>query len=201
MAAHPKNIVTYRGETKSLYRWCRELGLDYRRAEKRYRAGMAPERIFHPGRLDQVIIVTWNGITHTLSEWSVITGIPRPTLWQRYRRGQRDPKILFRPVGKVVYPPTNVVFYEVDKRRDTLPGHAERRGVCPHAVRSRVRRGESVESALTRPFRPRRPITTQEIRAIRERLNDPVKAIAVDLGRPYPTICNLVRRIRVGDLS
>ena len=46
----------------------------------------------------QNIRITHNGQTLTLMEWEPIVGIPRDTLYQRYRRdGDRPPK-LFRPV-------------------------------------------------------------------------------------------------------
>lgn len=40
------------------------------------------------------IIVTWNGETHSLSEWAGITGINRSTLANRYWRGDRGDRLL-----------------------------------------------------------------------------------------------------------
>ena len=40
------------------------------------------------------IIVTWNGETHSLSEWADITGINRSTLSNRYWRGDRGDRLL-----------------------------------------------------------------------------------------------------------
>lgn len=39
------------------------------------------------------IIVTWNGETHSLSEWANITGINRSTLGNRYWRGDRGDRL------------------------------------------------------------------------------------------------------------
>lgn len=39
------------------------------------------------------IIVTWNGETHSLSEWSSIIGINKSTLSNRYWRGDRGDKL------------------------------------------------------------------------------------------------------------
>lgn len=39
------------------------------------------------------IIITWNGETHSLSEWSSIIGINKSTLRNRYWRGDRGDKL------------------------------------------------------------------------------------------------------------
>jgi len=40
------------------------------------------------------INITWNGETHSLSEWSSITGINKSTLNNRYSRGDRGDRLL-----------------------------------------------------------------------------------------------------------
>lgn len=42
-------------------------------------------------------LITWNGETHSLSEWSTILGIKYKTLCERHRRGWQLPK-LFKEV-------------------------------------------------------------------------------------------------------
>lgn len=44
--------------------------------------------------------LTYNGITHNLSEWSEITGISYPTIQGRVRRGWKTEDILFKPTDK-----------------------------------------------------------------------------------------------------
>lgn len=47
--------------------------------------------------------LTHNGVTHTLREWSVITGMNYSTLQGRVRRGWKTEDILFRPVSHNKY--------------------------------------------------------------------------------------------------
>ena len=44
------------------------------------------------------VFITYNGETHTLAEWSEITGINVSTIKTRYRRGWNDIDILTRPI-------------------------------------------------------------------------------------------------------
>lgn len=52
------------------------------------------------------LYITYNGETHTISEWAEITGINRSTLNNRYCRGDRGDR-LFRKVGKYTHESIN----------------------------------------------------------------------------------------------
>lgn len=47
--------------------------------------------------------LTYNGVTHNLTEWSQITGIKYPTLQGRIRRGWKVEDVLFRPISHDKY--------------------------------------------------------------------------------------------------
>lgn len=40
------------------------------------------------------IYISLNGETHTISEWSIITGIKRCTIWNRYKNGWTPERVL-----------------------------------------------------------------------------------------------------------
>ena len=44
------------------------------------------------------IILTFNGISHTMKEWSIIIGIREGTLWYRKEKGWSDEQILTTPI-------------------------------------------------------------------------------------------------------
>lgn len=93
-----KNI-TYNNETHSLREWAKILGLRTDRVVQRYKK--------YPNDLDYVFsninyehagkhFIEYNNETHSLTEWSKITGINYMTLMSRYRKKPNDLDYVFR---------------------------------------------------------------------------------------------------------
>lgn len=91
--------VTYNNETHSLREWARILELPANRVIQRYKK--------HSDDLDYVFssanykhkgkhFVEYNNETHSLTEWSKITGINYMTLMSRYNKNPRDLDYVFR---------------------------------------------------------------------------------------------------------
>lgn len=92
--------LTYNGETKVLAEWSRERGLSRSVIKTRLRNGETVaqdldfEKIKHNSKPRKKAIqknanlLTYNKQTKTLSEWSRITGLSRPTILNRLKRGE-----------------------------------------------------------------------------------------------------------------
>ena len=102
---------TWNGVTKPLLKWARELGLPESTIYRRYKIdGITdPEILFKPAspsmtrKRDNIIMITIDGVTKTLSRWIKILGLCSTTIYYRYNiLGQRDPEILFRPTDRMI---------------------------------------------------------------------------------------------------
>ena len=63
------------------------------------------------------VLLTHNGTTKTISEWSVHLGIPYPTIRMRYTRGERESSRLLLPANPYTPSPARKKVGMKDKRR------------------------------------------------------------------------------------
>lgn len=88
-----KNVyIEYMGRKLTIPEWAHELNMKESLIRHRYDYGWTPERIFttpvkrehHPEAHDNVIYMTYKGVTKSLRDWSDETGISITTLRHRY---------------------------------------------------------------------------------------------------------------------
>lgn len=92
--------------------------------------------------------IDFNGETHTITEWSNITGIAQSTIETRLKRGYSIDDALTTPIPK--RKPRNMKI-EYNGESHTIPEWAEITGVSAQAIRRRINGGWSIENALTIP--------------------------------------------------
>ena len=76
------HLITYKGETKTAIEWGEDVGISSRVIASRHRSGWSPEESIETP-LRRKVVTNSFGESHTLSEWSVITGISSGTLYGR----------------------------------------------------------------------------------------------------------------------
>lgn len=91
--------ITYNGKTQTLFQWCEEYGLEYRMILARYhnpnfQNKSIEELLFTPNQ--KQILITYNGETHTISEWSKITNIRHNVIFDRWQKGYYEEDILYK---------------------------------------------------------------------------------------------------------
>lgn len=89
--------------------------------------------------------VTWNGETHTLSEWSRRTGISESGLGWRYHQGWPPEKMFSQERQKGGIAPQMFTLGEVTQ---SLPDWAKATGIPYGTIKTRLRKGWSLEQAL-----------------------------------------------------
>lgn len=92
-------IITYNNKTQSLKLWCEELNLDYDMIRARWqnpnwKNKSIEEKLFTPNQ--KQILITYNGETHTISEWSKITTIRHNVIFDRWQKGYYEEDILYK---------------------------------------------------------------------------------------------------------
>ncbi len=87
-------------------------------------------------------VLEWNDETHTLAEWSEITGIPQTTIWKRVKLGWTPEKTLTKGVRKTL------LEYKGETR--TLAEWSRITGLADNTISRRLQRGWSIEDALTK---------------------------------------------------
>lgn len=88
-----------------------------------------------------------NGISHTLSEWSEISGVPYNTLYMRmYRYGMTLGEAMGDPLCPIMNNPISIT---VGGETLTVRDWARRLGVQPSCIYSRMRRGYTPEQSVT----------------------------------------------------
>lgn len=97
-------ICTYKGVTGTMAELCDIFDLDYMLVNNRVQKGwsiedaMATPKGAPTKRRNKLI--TYNGITRTVSEWNAVTGGAKNTLSERLRRGYSIERALTEPVKK-----------------------------------------------------------------------------------------------------
>lgn len=88
-------------------------------------------------------LITHDGVTRTLIEWSEATGIPADTLQSRREKGLSDAEV-FNPVVKPVRH-----YIEHDGKRLSITDWAKSVGMTRNALKDRLRRGWPFEKAIS----------------------------------------------------
>lgn len=83
-------LLTYKGVTKSILQWSKELGVSYNTLHNRYHNGWDLNRMFEQRFKKVDDILTVHGDSATASEWSILTDIPMKILVRRKRAGWND---------------------------------------------------------------------------------------------------------------
>ena len=101
--------ITYRGKTKTLTQWARELGMDYELVRSRWRYGWEADAIFREEKnvyskerrlTSKSKLLTYNGKTLNIAQWAKELGCSYDVLRARDRYGWPTEKILGTPVKK-----------------------------------------------------------------------------------------------------
>lgn len=92
-------------------------------------------------------LITYNGETKSVQQWSDLTGIPHKTLWQRIEAGWPVHKVLTTPVH-TEFRNNPITFNGITLSKAEW---ARRLGLSSKAVANRIDRGWSIEKALTTP--------------------------------------------------
>ena len=100
----PPVMLTYKGETRSVAEWARELKMSVRLIANRRRLGWPVERIFgEPSKTRPRRYLTYRGETHTCNEWSRILGINQTTIAVRLKAGRPIEEVLSK--GRIAKSP------------------------------------------------------------------------------------------------
>lgn len=93
-------LVTVDGITDTFSNTCRRYNLKrYNVSSYKYKHDVSYEEAiehYRQGNTDRVVRLTYNGETHTITEWSKILGISRKTIYNRYNLGYSVDNILYK---------------------------------------------------------------------------------------------------------
>ncbi|MHA6692043.1 hypothetical protein [Devosia sp. A449] len=146
----PKTITPYElnGQRFTLGQWASIYGVPVGRVTTRVRSGWSLERALTEPVSKQTI--TYRNQTLTLSQWSDKTGLTVTTIRQRVKYGWPPAAVLTTPAR---FRSANNADAILTHNGETLPIEewAKRLGIKPHGLRNRLRKGWSIEEALTTP--------------------------------------------------
>jgi hypothetical protein len=84
-------MVTFKGETRPILEWSAILGIPHATLSGRLKKGWSPEKAFTTQigtcHRPKNLLITLNGVTHTIKEWSEISGLSLGLLRMRARMG------------------------------------------------------------------------------------------------------------------
>ena len=86
-------VVEIEGVSKSFSEWADETRLSEACLRRRWNLGERGRVLLEPSRLGQPITI--NGVTKTLRQWAIQSGIPYHTAYQRFRQGMPIEDVLF----------------------------------------------------------------------------------------------------------
>ena len=146
----PKTITLHelKGQHFTIGQWANIYGVPSERVRARVNLGWTLERaLTEPSTLQTI---TYRGQTLTLAQWSDKTGLPVTTIRQRVKYGWPPAAVLTTPAR---FRSTNNADAILTHNGETLPIEewAKRLGIKPHSLRNRLRKGWSIEEALTTP--------------------------------------------------
>ena len=99
-----------------------------------------------------VRLIVHNDQAMTVAEWARATGIPAPTLYNRMNREQ-PPATVLSPVKAPTGTPPRIL--TCNGKTNSLKGWARVAGLKPTTLRERLKRGWTLEHALTHQPEPR----------------------------------------------
>lgn len=92
-------MITYKGKTQNLSRWCEELGLKYGLVEQRLFSGFSVERAFTENP-DKQKYYEYNGEMLNINQIAKRTGLTRTNVCNRIFRGWSMDRIMTQPARK-----------------------------------------------------------------------------------------------------
>jgi len=131
--------ITIDGVTKSLRGWTKHYGIDRDTALRRYAVTKDWQQAFEmDGRLPRSnsFLVTINGVTRTIKQWSELTNIPMKLLWQRICRDELSPEQAITKGRSAVHHPKTKQL-TIDGITDSLSGWCKRVGMSRASARRR----------------------------------------------------------------
>lgn len=144
--------LTYKGKTKTIKEWGRELGIRYPLIYRRLRDGCSVEVALSKPR-PKSCTLTYNGETKTYDKWADCVGLSAAAIYQRLRSGWSVGQALTLPLGTHCDP--TQLTYEGETK--SIRRWAKQFKLDTGTVNSRLKRGWSVEETLTRrPHKYRR---------------------------------------------
>jgi hypothetical protein len=105
-------------------------------------------------RPEFVIPLTYKGRTQTLAEWAREIGIFPQTLYNRHNAGWAVERMLGQKPSNKIRSDNKVLVF--NGKSQTLAEWTKEIGICRNGLKERLRRGWSVEMALTAPIDRRR---------------------------------------------
>lgn len=152
---HQLETIEHNGETVTVKAMADRVGLSRGAFKRRLLSGMTVDEALSMPR--QRVPLTHNGQTLSLAQWARRTGISQSSLHSRLAAGWTTEQALMLPVGSRVKRVAKPKPVRIDTRkRITFNGHtrtldewATVTGLPYDAIRIRLRRGWSIERALT----------------------------------------------------
>lgn len=150
-------VITFNGETLTIPEWSERTGLSELAIKARVREGWTPERTltYHAKQTTSIQspVITYEGETLTIPEWSQRTGIAYNVLHSRLGSNWTPERILTEPVkgsGQTITHNGETL---------TIPEWAKRTGIRINTIRDRLRANWTPEQALTAPVQARTQTT------------------------------------------
>lgn len=86
-------LITYNDITLRLSEWAEKIGVHLDTLKHRYLQGYSAEDILKVGCFEsggnRRLLLTINGVSHSVSKWAELTGLNGNTIRQRFRKGDR----------------------------------------------------------------------------------------------------------------
>lgn len=167
-------LLTFNGDTKCMQEWADELGLNYITIHSRLSKGWTIEEALSTSRKEghrsRSKIITFQGKTATLPEWSEIIGIHTDTLYYRLKHGWTVENTLTIPPGEGEYIQKNE---RRNLKKITFQGKtlsiskwAKETGLSNSTIEGRLANNWSIENTLTTPLIKKKRYLTYQNRTM-----------------------------------
>jgi len=142
---------SYKGETKKLPDWAREYGISNTVLLKRIKLGWDFEKaLLTPVEAQEAVLLTCNGETKSLANWEKSAGFKNNVIGKRLALGWSVEDAITKPL----HVNTNRVkerLFTIGNETKRLSEWARQYGLTSSAVNARLKKGMSIEEAITKP--------------------------------------------------
>lgn len=157
LSLRKEQVFSFNGQSKSLLAWSEEYQIPLQTLIDRIeKYGWSIEKALTkpvPKRKKYPSVLSYNGFTGTLAEWSLVIGIDVKTLRARMQRGWSVEQTLTTPLDTRTSPRHRPSSYSYGgKEYPTLKSLCEEVGVSYRLVQSRLKLGWSIEDAVSKPL-------------------------------------------------
>jgi hypothetical protein len=149
------NNITAFGKTRCVTDWAADLEMSPSAITRRLQKGWSPEEAVSIASTkidDEARLMIIDGDTMRLPAWAALSGIAATTIWHRVTcMGWSHKKAVFTPVGSTPVGRKPSVFLAVNGETATIEAWAAKNDLKRTTIDERIKRGWSVEEAVSLP--------------------------------------------------